>query len=114
MVSVGWVAQRGYVKGTLVSIAERSRDRVLFYQVNTPIMTEDAYLSATIIVNDTCYDGEYDPWRTKGPLPIPWKAGDTVSLRLEKRFFYLKRPDGIETKFEIVHKGPATEHRECK
>ena len=89
--SLGWVAQRGYIKGTLVAIEQRTRDRVLLYQVDTPIMTEDAYLSVTITVNGMNYEGEYDPWRTKGPLPILWKAGDSVSVRMEKHFFYLKR-----------------------
>jgi|KBSMisStaDraftv2_1062788.scaffolds.fasta_scaffold418522_2 hypothetical protein len=77
-------------------------------------MTEDAYLSVTITVNGMNYEGEYDPWRTKGPLPILWKAGDSVSVRMEKHFFYLKRPDGGETKFEIVRKGAGTEPRESK
>ena len=113
VISVGWVAQRGYIKGTLISIAERTRDRVLLYQVNTPIMTEDAYLAVTVSVNGMNYDGEYDPWRTKGPLPYLWKAGEPVSIRVEKRFFYLKRPDGGETKFRILRKVSAAEPREC-
>jgi hypothetical protein len=114
VISVGWVAQRGYVKGTLLSIEERTRDRVLLYQVNTPIVTQDAYLAVTVSVNGINYEGEYNPWRNKAPLPLFWKAGAPVSVRLEKHFFYLKRPDGGETKFEIVRKVSASERRECK
>jgi hypothetical protein len=110
----GWVAQRGYVQGTLVSIAERARDRVLLYQVNTPIMTEDPFLAVTIDVNGIRYDGEFVPAKPTAPLPMVWKTGEAVQVRLQKHFFYLKRPDGGETRFEIVHRVPSNASKESK
>ena len=104
LLCTGWVIQRGYVKGTILAIEERSRDRVLLYQVNTPIMTEDHYLAVTVEVNGMRYDGEFMPRRSGDPLPLLWKNDDVVLTRIEKHYFFLKRPDNKETRFEIVHK----------
>jgi len=100
----GWGVQRGHIKATVLTIEERTRDRVLLYQVNTPIMTEDHYLAVSIEVKGMRYDGEFMPRRANDPLPSFWKNEEVVLTRIEKHYFYLKRPDGKETRFEIVHK----------
>ena len=35
-----------------------------------------------------------------------WNAGESVVLRLDKHFMYLKREDGSEAKFLIIDKAP--------
>ena len=99
----GWVEKR-YTQGQLVCIEERKRDRVLLYQVNTPIMTEEPYLFATVEVKDVRYDGEYFPWRRSESLPLPWSAGEPVWIQVEKHFFYVKTPHGEGIKFALVRK----------
>jgi hypothetical protein len=110
----GWVVHRGYVKGTVLNIEERTRDRVLLYQVNTPIMTEDHYLAVTVEVNGMRYDGEYMPRHSGDPLPLLWKNEEVVLTRVDKHYFFLKRPDNAETKFEIVRRSRAPRESDDK
>ena len=98
------VTPRGYVPGKIITIEERTRDRVLLYQVNTPIMTVDHYLAVTLQVNGMRYEGEYMPRHANDPVPVIWKADDVVQARIEKHYFFVKRPDGAETRFEIIRK----------
>jgi hypothetical protein len=94
--------QKDYATGRIVDVQERIRDRVLLYQVNTPIMTEDPYLTVSVAVNGTVYEAEFLPRDLRHPFPGFWKADDEVWLRLDKHFLYLKRPDGTEAKFLIT------------
>ncbi len=94
--------QKEYASARIVDIQERSRDRVLLYQVNTPIMTEDPYYTVSVEVNGRVYEGEFLPRDIRQPFPGFWKANDDVPMRVDKHFFYLKRSDGTEAKFLIT------------
>jgi hypothetical protein len=94
--------QREYLTGKIVDVQERMRDRVLLYQVNTPIMTEDPYYTVSVDVNDTVFEAEYLPRDLRQPFPGFWKTDDEVSVRVDKHFLYLKRSDGTEAKFLIT------------
>ncbi|HZE26635.1 MAG TPA: hypothetical protein VE083_04570 [Terriglobales bacterium] len=91
--------QKEYATGRIVDVQERSRDRVLLYQVNTPIMTGEPYFTLSVEVNGIVYEGEYLPRDLRQPFPRFWKAGEDVLLRVDKHFLYLKRADGTEAKF---------------
>jgi hypothetical protein len=95
--------RREYAPGKIVEVQERSRDRVLLYQVNTPIMTEDPYVTVSVDVHGTVYEGEFLP-HNQELFPDFWKADETVSVRTDKHFMYLKREDGTEAKFLILSK----------
>jgi len=97
-------AQREYLSGTILDIRQQERDRVLLYIVNTPIMTEDPYFTIALDVNGMRYEGEFLPRSQHEMLPSFWKADETVQLRLDKHFMYLKREDGSEVKFLILSK----------
>jgi len=94
--------QKEYATGRIVDIQERTRDRVLLYQVNTPIVREDPYYTATVELNGTVYQVEFLPRDLRQPFPGFWKANDDVSVRVDKHFLYLKRSDGTEAKFLIT------------
>ena len=94
--------QKESASGRIVDIQERFRDRVLLYQVNTPIMTEDPYYTVSIEVNGNVYEGEFLPRDFRQPFPGLWKTNDDVSVRVDKHFLYLKRSDGTEAKFLIT------------
>lgn len=96
--------QREYAPGTIVTIQEHTRDRVLLYQVNTPIMTEDPYITVSVNLNGTIYDGEFLPGRRGELFPSQWQSEDTIMVRIEKHFMYLRREDGSESKFLITGK----------
>jgi hypothetical protein len=103
-VSAGYGVQRDYVSGTIREIRQHERDRVELYIVNTPIVTPEPYYTIAIDVNGTRYQGEFLPHSRHEMLPSFWSADETVRLRLDKHFMYLKREDGSEVKFLILSK----------
>ncbi len=94
--------QKEYSTGKVVDVQERTRDRVLLYQVNTPIMTEDPYYVVSVEVRGMVFEAEYLPRDFRQPFPGFWKTDDEVSVRVDKHFLYLKRSDGTEAKFLIT------------
>jgi len=96
--------QKEYSTGRIIDIQEKSRDRVLLYVVNTPIMTEDPYFTVSVVVDGSINESEYLPRDLRQPFPGFWKVDEDVLLRVEKHFLYLKRSDGTEAKFLITGK----------
>jgi hypothetical protein len=107
-------AQQGFVSGKIVDVQQRSRERVQLYVVNTPIVREDPYVTMSVEVGGTRYDGEFLPSSGHELFPGRWKTDESVQLRIEKHFMYLKREDGSEGKFLIVHKSPLHSARESQ
>jgi hypothetical protein len=99
-------AQREWITGKILGLQQHERDRVEFYIVNTPIMTEDSYFTIAVDVNGIRYEGEFLPHTTREFFPGFSTAGESVVLRLDKHFMYLKREDGSEAKFLIIDKAP--------
>jgi hypothetical protein len=106
--------QKEYSTGRIVDIQERSRDRVLLYLVNTPIMADDPYFTVSVEVNGTVYESEYLPPNLRQPFPGFWKVDEAVLLRVDKHFLYLKRSDGSEAKFLITGKSHLPAIRETQ
>ena len=106
--------QKEYAEGRIVDVRERSRDRVLLYQGNTPIMTEEPYLTLSVEVNGIVYEGEYLPRDLRQPFSGFWKAGEDARLRVDKHFLYLKRADGSEAKFLITSRSRSHAVRESQ
>jgi hypothetical protein len=103
-----WAAhavERDYATGKILDVQQRTRDRVLLYQVNTPIMTEDPYVTISVDVNGSIYEGEFLPRTHHEIFSGIWKSDETVQLRLDKHFLYLRRADGSDAKFLITRKG---------
>jgi len=101
-ISLASATQPHYFKGKLVSIEQKTRSRVLYYQVNTPVTKEDPYYEIGVDVNGTTYIGIYTPRHEDDTPPDSWKAGETVDTRLEKHYIYLKPPGGPDMKLELV------------
>lgn len=106
-VSVAFGVGREYVTGKILQVQQRYRDRVLLYQVNTPIMTQDPYITIMVSVNGTDYAGEFLPQHHQEMFPSFWKPDEAVQVRIDKHFLYLKREDGSEAKFVILSKSQA-------
>jgi hypothetical protein len=104
LVSAAYGVQREYVAGTILEIRELERDRVQLYVVNTAIMTEEPYYTLAVDVDGTCYEGEFLPRNSHEMLPSFWRAEESISLRLDKHFMYVKREDGSEVKFLVLKK----------
>jgi hypothetical protein len=95
-------ADKQYEAGKLVSVEQKSRERVLYYLVNTPITQSDPYDEVSVRVKDEIYVGEYTPRHAADTLPEDWKPDAAVEARVEKHYMFLRLPDREEIKFVIV------------
>jgi hypothetical protein len=94
--------QSGFQAMTIVRAAQKTRDRVIYYVVNTPLYREDPYFEVEVSVNGTNILAEYEPRDAWEMLPEPWKPGAVVQGRVEGHSLFLKRPNGTELRFVIV------------
>jgi hypothetical protein len=99
-------AKQAYVTGKVLEIQQHERDKVQLYIVNTPIMSEEPYFTMAVDVNGIRYEGEFLPHTMREFFPGLWSPGDSVVLRLDKHFMYVKREDASEARFLIVDKFP--------
>jgi hypothetical protein len=92
-----------YQTGKIVDIQQKSRTRILYYQVDTPVTTEDPYFELSVQVKDTVYVGDYSPRHPGDALPDEWNVPQAeVRVRLDKHYMYLMRPAGTELQFVIM------------
>ena len=100
---VGLLAVQGGLQAmTIVRASQKTRDRVIYYVVNTPLYREDPYFEVEVSVNGTNILAEYEPRDAWEMLPEPWKPGAVVQGRVEGHSLFLKRPNGTELRFVIV------------
>lgn len=92
--------EKNYGTGVVREVQQKSRDRILYYLYNTPIMQEEPYLEVSVQLGPSIVVGEYVPRYAGEPLS-PWTAGDSVQVRVEKHYLYFKLPSGGEVKFRI-------------
>jgi hypothetical protein len=98
--------KRQYVDGTIVDVQEKTKTRILYYQVDTPITQDDPYYEVSVQIKDTVYFGRYTPMHSSDTLPEDWTAGSHVQARIDGQHLVLKRPSGIEMNFTFT-KRPA-------
>ena len=76
-----FAVQSGFQAMTIVRASQKTRDRVIYYVVNTPLYREDPYFEVEVSVNGTNILAEYEPRDAWEMLPEPWKAGTRRSAR---------------------------------
>lgn len=104
-----YAAEKPYVTGKIVNCQQKTRTRILYYQVDTPITKDDPYYEISVQVQDTVYTGEHNPHHAADTLPGEWMVpGAEVRLRLEKHYMFLTKPEGGELQFEITKRSAAT------
>lgn len=104
MALVPWsrAAQKGFEDGVITRVEKKSHDRILYYLVNTPVMTEDPYYEISVRVNDKVYVGEYPLRESDVELPFDWKAGDAVRVLTDKAHILIQRPAGGSLKMIVT------------
>jgi hypothetical protein len=95
-------AESTYQSGKIVDLQRKTRSRILYYQVDTPVTQDDPYYEISVQLNKVVYTGDYAPRHAADTLPEDWKTGTDVSIRLEKHYMFLQRPEGRELQFTLV------------
>jgi hypothetical protein len=97
-----FAVEHPYQTGKIVSIQQKTRSRVLYYQVDTPVTQDDPYFEISVQIGNTIYIGDYAPRHTADTLPEDWKPGTEIKARLEKHYAFLQRPEGRELQLTLV------------
>jgi hypothetical protein len=93
-----------YFPLTIVRSEVKTRDRVVYWEVNTPIYHEDPYFEVAVRVEGALIVAERDPENRHEMLPQNWKPGARVQGRVDKRHLYLQGPNGSEMRFIITRR----------
>jgi hypothetical protein len=103
-------AEKQYGTGRIVSVEKKSRERVLYYLVNTPVTQDDPYYELSLQQSPWLYLAEYTPRHAADSLPDEWKRGTEVQMKLADKHHALVRvPGGSELQLTIVKRMPAAE-----
>jgi len=82
--------EKPYQTGRIVKVEQKTRTRVLYYLVNTPVTKDDPYYEVSIRFGNQICVGEYTPRHAADALPAEWKSGGEVQVRLEKHHMFVK------------------------
>jgi hypothetical protein len=102
--AASFAVESGYLALTIVRAEVKTRDRVVYWLLNTPIYHEDPYFEVAVRATGTVVVGEREPPTTHEMLPEDWKPGAVVQGRVERRYLFLRRPDGTEVRFSITRR----------
>jgi hypothetical protein len=89
---------------TIVRAELKTRDRVVYWAVNTPLYHEDPYFEVAVRAAGSVFVGEREPRSAHEMLPEDWKPGARVQGRVDKHHLYLRRPNGTEVQFIITRR----------
>ena len=96
-------AEKLYQTGKIVDLRQKTKSRVLYYQVDTPVTKDEPDYEVSVQIKDTIHVGEYAPRHSGDTLPEEWNAPHAqVRLRLDKHYMFLTRPTGTELQFVIT------------
>jgi len=99
-----FAVESGPLALTIIRAEIKTRDRVLYWVVNTPIYREDPYFEVAVRAAGTVVIAEREPRNSHEMLPEDWKPGAVVQGRVDKRHLFLRRPNGTEVRFIITRR----------
>lgn len=99
--------ESGRLSFTIVRAAQKTRDRVVYWVVDTPLYHEDPYFEVEVRAGGTILVGEYEPRNAGEMLPENWRPGALVQGRVERRHLLLRRPNGTDLSFVITRRAAA-------
>jgi len=103
-----FAVEGGYFPLTIVRAETKTRDRVVYWVVNTPTYHEDPYFEVAVRTAGTVVVGEREPRSAHEKLPEGWKPGAIVQGRVDKHHLFLWRPNGTEVRFIITGRAKAS------
>ncbi len=100
--------EKQYQAGKIVDVQQKSRTRVLYYLVNTPVTQDDPYYEVSVQFRDMIYVGEYTPRHASDTLPEDWRVGSKLQARLDKHHMFVKGPGGVELDLIVIKRVSAS------
>jgi hypothetical protein len=100
-------AVKPYQTGKIIAVQRKSRERILYYLVNTPVTKDDPYYEVSIQFSDIIYDAEFTPRHASDTLPEEWIAGSEIQARVDKHHILVKQSSGVIWNLVIVKRRPA-------
>lgn len=101
-----FAVESGYFDLTIVRAEQKARDRIVYWEVDTPLYHEDPYFEVVVRTAGTLVVAEREP-RMHEVLPGDWTPGAVVPGRVERHYLFLRRPNGSEVRFIITHRTKA-------
>ena len=100
------VEKKGVQSGVVLTVEQKTRSRVQYYIVNTPVTAEDPYLQMEIDSGGLVYTVEYEPHSAQEVLPDGCMPGQAVKVRLEgKHSLFVQCLDSpVEIRWSIQKK----------
>jgi len=77
------VEKKGAQPGVILTVEHKTRSRVQYYIVNTPVTTEEPYLEMQVDSGGLVYTVEYEPRTAQEVLPDGCMPGEAVKVRVE-------------------------------
>ena len=75
--------KNGPQPGVVLTVKHKTRSRVQYYIVNTPVTAEDPYLQMEVDSGGFVYTVEYEPHSAQEVLPDGCMPGEAVKVRVE-------------------------------
>ena len=99
-----FAVESGYLSLTIVRAELKTRDRVVYWVIDTPIYHEDPYFEVAVRTAGTMVVGEREPQNTHEMLPEYWKPGVVVQGRVDRHHLFLRRANGTGVRFIITRR----------
>ena len=77
------VEKKGPQPGVILTVERKTKSRVQYYVVNTPVTTEDPYFEMEVDSGGLVYTVEYEPRSSQEVLPDGCAAGEAVKVRVD-------------------------------
>ena len=103
-----FAVESGYFALTIVRAEQKTRDRVIYWVVDTPLYHEDPYFEVAVRGAGALVVAEREPQNSHEMLPEDWKPGAVVQGRIDRHHLFLRRPNGTEVRFIITRRTKAS------
>jgi hypothetical protein len=103
-------AENQYEPGRIVDVEKKAHERILYYQVNTPVIQDDPYYELLLQQGSWLYQAEYTPRHAADSLPDEWQPGVAMQMKLKDKHHAWVRLAGLpEVQVIVLKRTPATD-----
>jgi hypothetical protein len=94
--------EKQYTSAKIIDVQQKTKTRVLYYQVDTPITQDEPFYEVSVQLGDMIYLGRYVLRHSSDTLPGEWQPGFSVQARVDSHHFFLEKSSGVDVEFAIA------------